>query len=128
VNAEPMRSWLDKWVTPTTVLALIGAIIWGIQLNAAVIGQVAAIARLDTRITAQNAISHDHSEQLIKLASIIDGMERRIESNTAHRVEHERDAQGWKHRIVTNEEKLRHIESEKIRARGSNGYWGDKEQ
>jgi hypothetical protein len=30
---ERNPKWFDKWVNPTTVLAILGGIVWGVQLN-----------------------------------------------------------------------------------------------
>lgn len=68
----------NKWVSPTTVVALMGGIVWGVQLNFAVVSHTAAIGELKGRQIENEAIDHEQNEQLARIAIILEQLEKRI--------------------------------------------------
>lgn len=71
--------WWDKWVNPTTILAVLGGIIWGIQLNIAVITHTSEIAKLEEYYKQQTEVAHAHSIQIAETTVILKSLVDRIE-------------------------------------------------
>jgi cell division protein FtsL len=101
-----LEQFSEKWITPSSLMILIGAIIWGVQLNAAVLDLAREISKLEQRVAQNTTINVAQNESLIKLGTIVDGIEKRIQKAEHHVIEHERDSEIWKRRIQANEARL----------------------
>ena len=101
----------DKWVNPTTVVILFGAVVWGIQLNVVVLDHTEKLAKNTTKNELQDSELRAHSEALIRLSTILDSLERRVEKNTVHSRSHETESEEWKRIIMQNESRISNIEN-----------------
>lgn len=66
--------WWDKWVNPTTVLTLIGGIVWGVQLNMMVVTLAAENAAGKTRDGIHDQLLQDLEINMAKHTLLIDGL------------------------------------------------------
>lgn len=79
VYDERSPRWWDKWVNPTTVLALIGGIIWGVQLNMMVLTNAQTDARQDEQIQQLQSQMRTVSEAVIRSNTLMDQVSKRLE-------------------------------------------------
>jgi septal ring factor EnvC (AmiA/AmiB activator) len=105
--------WWDKWVNPTTMMVLFGAIVWGIQLNFAVLQNTKELGQVQATQQKVVVIQQEMQRQSIRLATLLETMERNQERNTKlleetnkHVLEREKEAEGWKKRIEGNEDDI----------------------
>lgn len=68
----------NKWVTPTSVLALLGGVVWGVQLNYAVVSHTEALGQLKGRMQNNEQLDYEQNEQLARIAIILEQLEKRI--------------------------------------------------
>jgi len=106
-----MTDLLDKWITPTTLIAIFGGIVWGIQLNFIVLEHTKEIASIQRESDILDTMSQTNADSIIRLTAIIDELERRIQSNSKHREQHEKEADDWKRTIIQNESRIKSLES-----------------
>ena len=79
VYDERSPHWWDKWVNPTTVLALIGGIIWGVQLNMLVLNSAQTDARQDEQIQQLQSQMRTVSDAVIRSNTLMDQVSKRLE-------------------------------------------------
>lgn len=85
------ESFINTWFTPTTMMAVLGGIIWGVQLNYAVIQQHSDISALKEVISEQVRVNTEQTLQLSRIAILIDVIEERQRTqNRTQREELER--------------------------------------
>jgi hypothetical protein len=70
--------WKERWITPTTLMALLGGIVWGIQLNFLAVHNSNAITNLETRLADQIELHATQSEKCIRLATLVDEIRERL--------------------------------------------------
>ena len=101
----------SAWLHPQVLLILIGAIfaglVWGIQLNIAVLMHSKRHAHLEGRVDAHDKILDLLTKDLLRVSLILSGLEKSVEKAVGHVDEHEKEAEAWKHRIVAVEEKVK---------------------
>lgn len=73
-----LPSWYEKWINPTTILALLGGIVWGVQLNFAVISNTNNIGTLQSILEKKDSGYHAQNQQLARVAIILENIERRV--------------------------------------------------
>lgn len=102
VYDERRPRWWDKWINPTTVLSLIGGIVWGVQLNMYVVSLAEDQAKLEGRqyeLTQQLQVTElNQARQTIILDNLIkklDGVEVDLESL-------EKEVKEWEQKILRN--------------------------
>ena len=88
VYDERAPRWWDKWVNPTTVLALIGGIIWGVQLNMMVLTNAQTDARQDEQIQQLQSQLRTVSEAVIRSNTLMDQVSKRLERMDARMQRH----------------------------------------
>lgn len=100
---ERSPRWWDKWVNPTTVLTLIGGVVWGVQLNMMVV-------RLAEDSAAQNAVTNAMRAEITefrinqeKHTLILDNLVRDVSGIRYDVDQHNEEAEAWKQRILRNE-------------------------
>jgi len=69
---------MDKWMTPAAATIVIGAVVWGIQLNVAVSSLTATVARNETDINRNEARKDKLSENTLRASVILDRLEQRV--------------------------------------------------
>ena len=109
--------WWDKWVNPTTVLALIGGIIWGIQLNSLVLQHTSQISALQTQQNQTIQVDHEQNKQLTRITTILSGLVERIEKDEQRFDKHVDEGEVWKRNIEVNEKRLDAVE-ERVKDHG----------
>ena len=98
--------WWDKWVNPTTVLALIGGIVWGIQLNMAVVDHTGKIGAINGRLDAHQLLLQEQATTMAKTAVILQNIQDKLVNVAEDVSEHKADSGEWKQRIKVNETKI----------------------
>ena len=80
---ENRRKWwhtaVDAWFSPAGVMVLLGAIIWGVQLNLAAVETAKIDARQDKRLEALEVLNREQSIHQAKTATLLDEIARRME-------------------------------------------------
>ena len=71
-------TWVDKWVTPTTLLTIFGGVVWGIQLNFAVLNHASQLAQIDSEMLAHEQDSKKYIAVIERSTVILDNIERRL--------------------------------------------------
>jgi len=102
--------WWDKWVNPTTVLAMIGGIVWGIQLNMAVVDHTAEIGKLSAMLTAQQSLLQQQSNSVARISVILDALERRVSGNEVAIKQDAVEVGRMKGLIISNQERVRALD------------------
>jgi hypothetical protein len=64
--------WWERWFNPTTAMAIFGAIVWGIQLNFAVIQNTKDLGKAEALNREMTAIIQTVSQQQVRL-SVVQG-------------------------------------------------------
>lgn len=106
MNTEAIPRFLDKWITPTTLLAILGGIVWGVQLNAAVLSLTDAVGRYSNELDRAQEINATQTVALARTAEILAQVQKRLDKAETHVIEHEKDAEIWKRKIMSNEAAL----------------------
>ena len=100
---ERFPRWWDKWVNPTTVLALIGGIVWGVQLNLMVVklaeNQAANSVIVDEMVRTMQEIQLNQAKHTI----ILDNLVKQVRGIEIDQRAHLKEAEEWKRRIMANE-------------------------
>jgi hypothetical protein len=107
--------WWDKWVNPTTVLAMIGGVVWGIQLNMAVIDHTQKIGKIANTLAQQQTLLQTQSNSLARVTVILDTMERRITGTEAAIKTDAVEVGQIKGMIISNQERIRALDHPKNR-------------
>jgi 5-bromo-4-chloroindolyl phosphate hydrolysis protein len=102
-----MPSWLDNWISPAGFMIVVGAIIWGIQLNIAVISHTERLAEIKTAAAEHELRDLEWGKTLGQTVILLNELEKRVSANTRHAEDHEREAADWKYRIIDIESKLK---------------------
>lgn len=98
--------WWDKWVNPTTVLSLIGGIVWGIQLNMAVVDHSAQIGAINGRLDAHQQLLSEQAQALARSSVILEGIEIRMREYNESMNTHFRSANEIHRQVVANTTRL----------------------
>lgn len=70
--------WWEKWLNPTTAMALFGAVVWGIQLNFAVLQNTKDIGSLQTSQSEVVKLLNAQQQLITKQTVLLDQLERRV--------------------------------------------------
>ena len=107
------RRFMDKWVTPTTIAILFGAIVWGVQLNVLTMNLVESDAEQNEKIEkladAVNSMSFNSTRQSL----IMDATVQKLTELDAKLADHMKAAEKWKRRIIANEINFKNGHSKK---------------
>ena len=71
-------TWVERWVTPTTLLTAFGGVVWGIQLNFAVLHHASQLAQINTEMIAHEQDSKKYIAVIERSTVILDNIERRL--------------------------------------------------
>lgn len=95
-----------QWGGPLLVALgtiLVGAIIWGIQLNYVVLRHTGHITNLQKQISDHESESHAHYLQIAKTALLLDELEKRMGHLDKQFEMHMEKSEDWRHRVVALE-------------------------
>lgn len=109
IDQRPPK-WWDKWINPTTMLAVLGGIVWGIQLNFAVITQTSDIAKLEELSDARQVVNTQQNTQLTRISVILGQVVDKLDGVEDYDDEHEKESHSWKRKIELNTHRLDQIE------------------
>lgn len=102
MNDISFRRFVDKWVTPTTVITMFGAIVWGLTLT----NNQTNLIRSDELQNQQIRDLSDSVSSIMLTANrqtlLLDQVSRRMEQIVQQMREHEQEAEKWKRRIDAN--------------------------
>ena len=103
-----LESIVVAWLAPSGVAAVIAFIVWLIQHNVAIVALKKAEGKRDAEVNKLFEISRENAAVTSKTALILDTVERRLNKNEHHLEEHEKEAEGWRQRVVGLEERMKH--------------------
>ena len=67
-----------SWLGPTGIVTLIGALIWGIQLNVGYSLLKEQVGRIQAQTEVATEVNHRQNEQIARIAAILDSLEQRV--------------------------------------------------
>ena len=94
---------MDKWINPTTVIALLGGIIWGVQMNMYVNTLGERTTKMEQHNKDLDRRADEASLAMAKILFVLDNLVNRIgeiESDERRRIEVD---EVWRQRIIRNE-------------------------
>jgi len=97
-----MPNWLTQFISPAGILLLFGGVVWGVQLNIAVMSLTGTVKQQEIRIKEISKQDQETIQMMIKTTAILDNLTRRFEKVENVLETHE----GWKHRIIRLEENM----------------------
>ena len=86
---------------------VVGAIIWGIQLNFAMLKHTSQITSIQKQISDHEIQAASHYNQISKTAILLDNIEKRLEKLDNEFNHHTETAENWRHRVVALETKIK---------------------
>lgn len=75
-----MKSILDKWTGPSAMLILLGGIVWGVQLNFAVLGLTEQLAEQTQRLQDTNEEIEGNAVLMARTAAVLDSLVRQVDA------------------------------------------------
>lgn len=79
------------------------------QLNAAVLSLTDAVGRYSSELERAQEINANQTVALARTAEILSEVQRRLVKAEEHVVEHDRDAEQWKRKILKNEAMIERV-------------------
>lgn len=70
--------WYDKWINPSSMIALFGGVVWGVQLNFAVLANSDNIGQLRGRTQKVEITDQKQNTQLARISVILENIEWRM--------------------------------------------------
>lgn len=70
--------WWERWLNPTTAMALFGAVVWGIQLNFAVLQNTKDIGQMEGQQNEIVKLLNEQQQVLVRQTVLISELERRV--------------------------------------------------
>lgn len=64
-------------------MALFGAIVWGVQLNFAVISMTEKLGALDTQTVINRNMDEEQNRQIVRISVILEQLEKRVTAHSA---------------------------------------------
>ncbi len=101
-----LPQWIKDWVSPTGFVIVIGGIIWAIQLNVGFVQLTSTQAKILERQELHILEDQEHARQLNRVVLLLDVLERRLADTEKDVKQHNRDAEGWKQKILLMEQKI----------------------
>ena len=101
-----LPNWVTNWISPAGLMVVMGGVIWGIQLNAIVLMHSERLAEIKTDMAAHELRDLEWGKTLGHTVVLLAELEKRVESNTRHAEEHEKEAANWKYKIIELESKI----------------------
>lgn len=106
MTIDSFNAFVQKWVTPATVVIVFGAIVWGVQLNLLSLQHTRAIAANHTAIKAINDRLTADEFSLQKTALLLEQTAARLAEVKRAADEHNREAEKWKRQIIRNQDAI----------------------
>ena len=103
-------SWvqvISQWSGPAGFMVLLGAVVWGVQLNVAVLRLTEKDAAQDMELAAITQSLTDISRNSYKASVLLDELMKDTLENTKHIESHSTEAEEWKRRILLLEQQLK---------------------
>ena len=113
MSVDSFNNFIDKWITPATIMVAIGAIIWGVQLNIATLQQGERIGVHDKAIDRLQKQQYQLENQMVRVSTLLDSTAKRLEVMEERAREHEREVKQMERQIIRNYETLRNNNREK---------------
>lgn len=110
MTVDSFNAFINKWVTPATIVVVFGAIVWGVQLNIATLqnskahaANGVAIDKLAERVTADE---FTQQKTALLLQQVSANLARLEQAAAAHNAE----AEKWKRQIIRNQDALKRFD------------------
>ena len=97
----------SKWATPAGLTIMFGAIVWGVQLNFAIINLTDKLGEIDAEADVSQRTQRDIAATVLKATLMMDEMEKDVLAVVKHVNDHNKESAEWKQRILILEERLR---------------------
>lgn len=107
---QRVPKWWDKFVSPAGMLMLLGGIVWGIQLNVAVMQHTSELSAIHERAQSSAAMNQEQNMQLTRISLILSTLVDDVDDVQDDNSSHEREAESWKRLIESNKQRLDYIE------------------
>lgn len=106
MTVDSFNAWIDKWIRPTTLVTVIGAIIWGVQLNFAILQQTEINAQQASLIVTLDEAHRELQLQEARTSLLLDQVSVRLADVTKRVLEHDKEAEQWKRKILLMEQQI----------------------
>lgn len=97
---KSFASIIDSWTTPTGIAVIFGCIVWGVQLNYAIMSLTSEVTKL-TATTAENKESIDSTARmLLETSLVLKQIQRDMADALVEIEDHDKESDDWKQRII----------------------------
>lgn len=112
MTVDSFNLFIQKWVTPATVVIVFGAIVWGVQLNIVSLQHAKAIAANHTAIEslAEKVISDEFDLQ--RTALLLEQTSANLAELKRATEQHASEAEKWKRQIIRNQDSIQRLEKQ----------------
>lgn len=100
-----LSKFAEQWTTPTGIMIIFGCVVWGVQLNMAVMSLNERVTAASTRTGANESALVVVSQNNLKTALIIEHLQTEVAEVVEKSEEHSKEAEEWKRRITVLEQK-----------------------
>jgi hypothetical protein len=101
---DTFKNFLDRWFTPATLVAIAGLIIWGAQTNVNIINLTKALAAQQVKVDSIATEHRNYELSMVKATIIQQELLKKLEITQKQVLDHQREAEQWKRKIIRNEE------------------------
>jgi hypothetical protein len=102
-----LQAIAEKWATPSMLMIVVGGIIWGVQLNLLAVQQARISENQKDQIIEIRKAQHQVVISQAENAIIVNEMAKQIQENTRNILDHNKEAEKWKRKILLNEQQNR---------------------
>jgi hypothetical protein len=103
---DTFKSFLDKFLTPLTFTSILGLVIWGVQLNFQVLEMTRIVSTQQRELASVIQEHRDYEVSIARTAIIQNEMLKQLDYLGNKLDAHEKEAEGWKRKIIRNQEIL----------------------
>ena len=103
---DSFQEFTSKWITPATLLIMFGAVVWGIQLNVAVVANAKAVGAVTASQKDLQAKQAEHDLAWARAVVIQEQLLERLATNEESLDNHLIEAEQWKRKILQNETRI----------------------
>lgn len=107
MTVDSFNAFIDKWIRPSTIVIVFGAIVWGVQLNFITLEQAKSISALQKEVSRVREQQVKDEFDLQKTAILLERTSANLAKLREDYYEHAREAERWKQRILSNEERTK---------------------
>lgn len=110
MTVDSFNAFIQKWVTPATVVIVFGAIVWGVQLNIVSLQNARGIAANGEKLDAMAERLVGDEFDLQRTALLLEQASANLANLEKEQRDHEAEAEKWKRQIIRNQDAIKRLE------------------